>query len=62
MRSRRRCFASPDWTEALGWLSDRMDRRHVIIGASAMAAAIRRANAKDLRRLKEILEAERVDR
>ncbi|WP_262269365.1 MFS transporter [Microvirga yunnanensis] len=27
-------------TYPLGWLSDRMDRRHVIIGASAMAAAI----------------------
>jgi MFS family permease len=27
-------------TWPLGWLSDRMDRRHVIIGASAMAAAI----------------------
>ncbi|WP_404286946.1 MFS transporter [Microvirga sp. RSM25] len=27
-------------TYPLGWLSDRMDRRHVIIGASGMAAAI----------------------
>ncbi len=27
-------------TWPLGWLSDRMDRRHVIIGASGMAAAI----------------------
>ncbi|PVE25823.1 hypothetical protein DC522_03370 [Microvirga sp. KLBC 81] len=27
-------------TWPLGWLSDRLDRRHVIIGASAMAAAI----------------------
>lgn len=27
-------------TYPLGWLSDRMDRRHVIIGASAMAAGI----------------------
>jgi MFS family permease len=27
-------------TWPLGWLSDRMDRRHVIIGTSAMAAAI----------------------
>ncbi|MBF9196979.1 MFS transporter [Microvirga terrestris] len=27
-------------TYPLGWLSDRMDRRHVIIGASAMAASI----------------------
>lgn len=27
-------------TWPLGWLSDRMDRRHVIVGAAAMAAAI----------------------
>jgi len=27
-------------TWPIGWLSDRMDRRHVIIGAAAMAAAI----------------------